>query len=379
MIIGVPKEVKNHEYRVGLIPASVLELIRLGHQVLVETQAGHGIDISDHQYEKAGAKIVPSSDYVFSKSDLIVKVKEPQPLERQKLKPHQILFTYLHLAADLHQAEDLIKSKAVCIAYETVTDAFNGLPLLAPMSEVAGRMSVQAGARALEKSAGGRGLLLAGVPGVAAAKVVIIGGGNVGRGALKIAHGMAANVTILDKNIKVLREIDQDYGNAVTTLYANNHNLQQAVLEADLVIGAVLVPGAAAPKLISADMVKQMKPGAVIVDVAIDQGGCCETARPTTHENPTYIIDNIVHYCVSNMPGAVARTATFALNNATLPYIIALAEKGLCQAMADDPGLFNGLNVINGHICRQEVADSLDLPYLAIKEPKNISNILKSS
>ena len=365
MIIGVPKEIKNHEYRVGLVPSSVRELTRLGHQVYIETQAGAGIELTDAEFEAAGARILPSAEALFSKSELIVKVKEPQANERALLKPEHVLFTYLHLAPDLHQTEDLIKSRATCIAYETVTDKNGGLPLLSPMSEVAGRMSIQAGAMALEKSWGGRGLLLAGVPGVAPAKVAIIGGGKVGQNALKIAIGMGASVTVLDNNINTLAKLDQQYGNRLTTLYSNTENLEETVIKADLVIAAVLLPGAAAPKLISKQLLQKMKPGAVIVDVAIDQGGCCETSRPTTHDDPIYIVDNIVHYCVANMPGAVARTATFALNHATLPYIIKIANLGPVTAMGQDPGLLAGLNVFNGQITNEQVAISQHKPWIA--------------
>ncbi|MCE2573192.1 alanine dehydrogenase [Motilimonas eburnea] len=365
MIIGVPKEIKNHEYRVGLVPSSVKELVKLGHTVNIETNAGAGIDLTDTEFEAAGANILPSASALFSKSEMIVKVKEPLAPERALLTPEHVLFTYLHLAPDLPQTEDLIKSQATCIAYETVTDKNGGLPLLAPMSEVAGRMSIQAGAMALEKSWGGRGLLLAGVPGVAPANVVIIGAGKVGQNALKIAVGMAANVTILDKNISMLASLDQAYGNTITTLYSNAENLEQSVLKADLVITAVLLPGAAAPKLITRAMLKQMKAGSVIVDVAIDQGGCCETSRPTSHEDPIFIIDDVVHYCVANMPGAVARTATFALNHATLPYVIKLASLGVKEAMAQDAGLLAGLNVFQGQLTNQGVAISQNKPWIA--------------
>ncbi|MCE0556421.1 MULTISPECIES: alanine dehydrogenase [unclassified Motilimonas] len=372
MIIGVPKEIKNHEYRVGLVPSSVRELTRLGHIVNIETNAGAGIDLTDAEFKAAGANIVASASELFSKSEMIVKVKEPQASERALLKPEHVLFTYLHLAPDLLQTEDLIKSRATCIAYETVTDKNGTLPLLSPMSEVAGRMAIQAGAMALEKSWGGRGLLLAGVPGVAPAKVLVIGGGKVGQNAIKIAIGMGADVTVLDKNINTLEQLDRQYANTLTTLYSNAENLEQEVIRADLVIAAVLLPGAAAPKLITKALLKKMKPGAVIVDVAIDQGGCCETSHPTTHDDPIYIVDNIVHYCVANMPGAVARTATFALNHATLPYVIKLAELGAVEAMRQDPGLLAGLNVFNGQITNEQVAISQQKPWISTTQVLNL-------
>lgn len=371
MIIGIPKEIKNHEYRVGLIPASVRELLSHGHQVIVETHAGIGIGFSDDDYIAAGASILHSSADIFAQADMIVKVKEPQIVERAMLKEGQILFTYLHLAPDFPQTEALIKSKAVCIAYETVTDNMGRLPLLAPMSEVAGRMSVQAGALALEKSHAGMGLLLSGVPGVAPAKVVIIGGGVVGANAARIAIGLKAEVTILDKNIDTLRRLDEEFQGRVKLIYSTADAIEQQVLEADLVIGAVLIPGAAAPKLVTKEHIKRMKPGSAIVDVAIDQGGCIETSRPTTHDNPTYVIDNVVHYCVANMPGAVARTSTFALNNATLPYIVKLANLGYQQALLSDPGFLKGLNIIHGQITCREVADNFKLPYVPPLEAIN--------
>ncbi len=364
MIIGVPKEIKNHEYRVGMVPASVRELINHGHQVFVETNAGSGIGFSDEDYIKVGANILPTASDVFAKAEMIVKVKEPQAVERAMLREGQILFTYLHLAPDLPQTEDLIKSKAVCIAYETVTDDFGGLPLLAPMSEVAGRMSIQAGAQALEKSNAGRGMLLGGVPGVEPAKVVIIGGGMVGNNAAKMAVGMGANVVVLDRNINVLRRLNDLYGNKIQAIYSTADALEKHVLEADLVIGGVLIPGAAAPKLVTKEHIKNMKAGAAIVDVAIDQGGCIETSHATTHADPTFIVDEIVHYCVANMPGAVPRTSTFALNNATLPYIIKLANKGYKKALLDDKHLLNGLNVINGKVTCQSVAENLAFDYV---------------
>ncbi|MFC4654522.1 alanine dehydrogenase [Rheinheimera marina] len=363
MIIGVPKEIKNHEYRVGMTPSSVRELVAHGHQVFVEHNAGAGIGFGDDAYQAAGAQVLPTAAEVFAKAEMIVKVKEPQAVERAMLREGQILFTYLHLAPDLPQTEDLIKSKAICIAYETVTDNRGGLPLLAPMSEVAGRMSIQAGARALEKSCAGRGMLLGGVPGVEPAKVVIIGGGMVGTNAAQMAVGMGADVTVLDRSIDVLRRIDAQFVGKVKAVYSTADALEKHVLAADLVIGGVLIPGAAAPKLVTADHIKRMKPGSAIVDVAIDQGGCVETSHATTHADPTYIVDDVVHYCVANMPGAVPLTSTFALNNATLPFIIRLANKGYKQALLDDAHLLNGLNVINGQVVNQHVAEALSLPY----------------
>jgi alanine dehydrogenase len=371
MIIGVPKEIKNHEYRVGMTPASVRELVNHKHSVLVETNAGIGIGFTDEDYQAAGATVLATAAEVFAKADMIVKVKEPQAVERAMLREGQILFTYLHLAPDLPQTEDLIKSKAICIAYETVTDSRGGLPLLAPMSEVAGRMSIQAGARALEKSCAGRGMLLGGVPGVAPAKVVVIGGGMVGTNAAQMAIGLGADVTVLDRSVDVLRRINAQFNGAVKAIYSTADALEQEVLAADLVIGGVLVPGAAAPKLITKDHIKRMKPGSAIVDVAIDQGGCVETSKPTTHAEPTYIVDEVVHYCVANMPGAVPRTSTFALNNATLPFIIRLANKGYKQALLDDAHLMNGLNVMNGQVTNQSVAEALGFTFV---EPKTALN-----
>ncbi len=363
MIIGVPKEIKNHEYRVGMVPASVRELVQRGHQVLVETQAGIGIGCTDEDYVGAGATILPSPAEVFAQAEMIVKVKEPQAVERAMLRPGQILFTYLHLAPDAPQTEDLVNSGAICIAYETVTDAKGGLPLLAPMSEVAGRMSIQAGAQALEKSHHGRGMLLGGVPGVEPAKVVVIGGGMVGRNAALMAVGMGADVTILDRNINVLRDLNQQFENRAKVIYSTAEALESHVTSADLVIGGVLIPGAAAPKLITRNHIRNMKPGSAIVDVAIDQGGCAETSKATTHQDPVYLVDEVVHYCVANMPGAVPRTSTFALNNATLPYIIALAEKGYAKALLDDAHLMKGLNVFDGKITCEEVAEALGYEY----------------
>ncbi|WP_154171621.1 alanine dehydrogenase [Vibrio metoecus] len=364
MIIGVPKEIKNHEYRVGMIPASVRELVTHGHQVYVETNAGSGIGFSDDDYIAVGASILPTAADVFAKAEMIVKVKEPQAVERAMLKEGQILFTYLHLAPDFPQTEELIKSKAVCIAYETVTDNMGRLPLLAPMSEVAGRMSIQAGAQTLEKSHGGSGLLLGGVPGVAPANIVIIGGGVVGANAARMAIGLRANVTILDRNIDTLRKLDEEFQGRANVVYSTTDAIEKYVLEADLVIGAVLIPGAAAPKLVTKQHIERMKPGSAVVDVAIDQGGCFETSHPTTHAEPTYIVDDVVHYCVANMPGAVARTSTFALNNATLPYIVKLANKGYQKALLEDAGFLKGLNVIHGKVTYKEVAENFGLEYV---------------
>lgn len=368
MLVGVPKEIKNHEYRVGMVPASVRELVLHGHQVMVESDAGKGISISDADYEAAGATVVKTAEEIFSKAELIVKVKEPQPQECKRLHKGQTLFTYLHLAPDLEQTELLLASGCTAIAYETVTDNLGGLPLLSPMSEVAGRMSIQAGAHCLEKAQNGSGVLLGGVPGVTAAKVVVIGGGVVGTNAIRMAMGIEAYVTVLDKSLKRLRELDFQFGSKLNTIYATRDAIEKYVLEADLVIGAVLVPGGAAPKLVSHDMVRKMRPGSVVVDVAIDQGGCFETSKPTTHANPTYIIDHIVHYCVANMPGAVARTSTFALNNATLPFTLALANKGTKVALLSDKYLLDGLNVHEGKLTYQAVAMALNKDYVPALE-----------
>jgi alanine dehydrogenase len=364
MLVGVPKEIKNHEYRVGLTPPSVRELVSRGHQVLVQAGAGAEIGLSDDQYTAAGAGIVASAKEIFERADMIVKVKEPQPQECAMLRPGQILYTYLHLAPDPEQTAALVKSGAVCIAYETITGPGGGLPLLAPMSEVAGRMSIQAGASHLEKSKGGMGLLLGGVPGVAPGHVVIIGAGVVGTNALQMAVGAGARVTVLDKNIDRLRQLDLVYGNRIATVYSNAHALEEAVVSSDLVIGGVLVPGAAAPKLVTRGMVSRMKKGAVVVDVAIDQGGCFETSHATTHADPTFVVDGVVHYCVANMPGAVARTSTFALNNATIGHAVALATKGWRQALRDDPHLKNGLNVCQGKVTYEAVANDLGYDYV---------------
>jgi alanine dehydrogenase len=364
MIVGVPKEIKNNEFRVGLTPPSVRELTSRGHQVLVQKNAGLEIGLPDEQYVAAGASIVDTAKEIFARAEMIVKVKEPQPGECAMLGEGQILYTYLHLAPDPEQTAALVRSGAVCIAYETITGAGGGLPLLAPMSEVAGRMAIQAGAAHLEKSKGGMGLLLGGVPGVAAGHIVIIGAGVVGTNALQMAVGTGARVTVLDKSMERLRHLDLIFGNRISTQYSNAHAIEEAVLSADLVIGGVLVPGAAAPKLVTRDMISRMKPGAVVVDVAIDQGGCFETSHATTHADPTYVLDGVVHYCVANMPGAVARTSTFALNNATIGHAIALAGKGWQQAMRDDPHLRNGLNVCQGKVTYQAVAEALDYPYV---------------
>jgi len=358
MLIGVPKEIKNHEYRVGMTPPGVLELTTLGHKVMVETNAGHQIGIDDADYVAAGATIAGAAADVFAAADMIVKVKEPQPQEIMMLRENQILFTYLHLAPDPVQTKGLLDSGAVGIAYETVTDTRGGLPLLAPMSEVAGRMSVQAGASGLEIERGGRGVLLGGVPGVPHGNVVIIGGGVVGTNAAFVATGMGAGVTVLDKSQHRMATIDFQFQSLITTLYSTTHSIEEAVLSADLVIGAVLVPGAEAPKLVSREMVRAMKRGSVIVDVAIDQGGCFETSRPTSHSDPYYIEEGVVHYCVTNMPGAVARTSTFALNNATLPFIVTLANKGMKDALLSDAHLLNGLNICHGKLTHAAVADA---------------------
>ncbi len=359
MRIGVPKEIKNHEYRVGLTPASVRELCQNGHQVLVQTEAGSAIGLSDEEYRQSGASIVPEAKTIFADADLIVKVKEPQALECVMLRPGQILYTYLHLAPDPEQTKALIKSGAICIAYETITGANGGLPLLAPMSEVAGRMSIQAAAAHLEKSKGGMGVLLGGVPGTPPAHVVILGAGVVGTNALQMAVGMGARTTVIDKNVDRLRQLDLIFGNRITTSYSTNASIEAAVIDADVVIGGVLIPGAAAPKLVTRALIEKMKKGAVVVDVAIDQGGCFETSKATTHAEPTYIVDSVVHYCVANMPGAVARTSTFALNNATIKHALALANKGWKNALRDDVHLQNGLNICEGKVTYEAVARDL--------------------
>ncbi|MAZ33716.1 MAG: alanine dehydrogenase [Thalassospira sp.] len=366
MLIGIPKEIKNHEYRVGLTPSSVREVTAHGHDVIIETNAGACIGCSNDDYLAAGAKIVDTAAEIFAKSEMVVKVKEPQKVEYEQLREGQLLFTYLHLAPDPEQTAGLVKSGVTAIAYETVTDKNGGLPLLAPMSEVAGRMAPQVGAAALQKANGGRGMLLGGVPGVAPAKVVVIGGGVVGTNAARIAVGMGADVIILDKNVKRLTQIDDLFGPRIKTQYATIDDTEALVYDADMVVGAVLIPGAAAPKLIHKDQLSKMKPGSVIVDVAIDQGGCFETSKATTHADPTYIVDDVVHYCVANMPGAVARTSTFALNNATLPFTLALANKGWKKACQDDPHLAAGLNVHEGRITYEAVARDLGYDYLPL-------------
>ncbi|MBK8209445.1 MAG: alanine dehydrogenase [Rhodospirillales bacterium] len=364
MLIGVPREIKVHEYRVGLTPDSVREFVVHGHKVVVETRAGAGIGRSDEDYRMAGAEIAGEAKEVFARAEMIVKVKEPQAAERRMLRDGQILFTYLHLAPDPEQCRDLLASGAMCIAYETVTDGHGGLPLLAPMSQVAGWLSIQAGAHCLERAHGGKGILLGGVPGVAPAKVVVIGGGVVGENAIMMALGMGADVTVLDKNVDVLGRLARQFGPALKTVYSTRAALEEHVLLADLVIGAVLVVGAEAPKLVTADMVKRMLPGSVLVDVAIDQGGCFATSRPTTHAEPTYVIDDIVHYCVANMPGAVPRTSTYALNNVTLPYALALADRGPRNALLDNPNFREGLNVCQGRVTHRAVANDLGYDFV---------------
>ncbi len=365
MQIGVPTEIKNHEYRVGLVPAGVGELIRHGHKVMVQSNAGVGIGYTDDAYSSVGAEIVATAEEVFARAEMIVKVKEPQANERKMLRPDQTLFTYLHLAPDLPQTQDLILSGSTCIAYETVTDAMGRLPLLAPMSEVAGRMSIQAGAMCMEKSHGGSGILLGGVPGVMQGQVLVLGGGVVGQNAAQMAIGMGARVTIVDRSIDVLRRLDNLFGNRVQTLYSTHEAVEEMAMAADLIIGAVLIPGASAPKLITRDMVKRMKPGTVMVDVAIDQGGCFETSHATTHAEPTYIVDDVVHYCVANMPGAVARTSAAALNNATLPYVLELADKGVNAALKENVHLLHGLNVFHGQLTNQFVSEAHSLEFVS--------------
>jgi alanine dehydrogenase len=363
MLIGVPKEMKTHEYRVGLTPGSVREIVHHGHEVMVEAGVGTGVGFEDASYEAVGARILPSKTAVFAAAELIVKVKEPQPQEVAALREGQVLFTYLHLAADKLLAEALLRSGVIAIAYETVTDARGGLPLLAPMSEVAGRMAVQVGAHCLEKEQGGIGVLLGGVPGVPAAKVVILGGGVSGTNAARMAMGMEAYVTVIDRSLPRLYELDLQFGAQLHTLFSTMENIEREVIAADLVIGAVLIPGAAAPKLVSRALVRAMKPGAVVVDISIDQGGCFETSRPTTHAVPTYVEEGVVHYCVTNMPGAVARTSTVALNNATLPYVLAIADHGWQRALREDAHLRNGLNICRGRVTHPAVARDLDFPF----------------
>lgn len=363
MLIGVPKEIKTEEYRVGLTPESVREVAAHGHHVVVETAAGAGIGASDEDYEAAGAEVADSAEEIFSRADLLVKVKEPQASERRRLRPEQVLFTFLHLAPDPGQCHDLIKSGAVCIAYETVTQTGGGLPLLMPMSEIAGRLSIQAGARFLEKPQGGRGILLGGAAGVAPARVVILGAGTVGTNAARIAAGNHARVVMLGHSPESLRRVDVLLGERVTTLHSNRSNIEAEVLVADLVIGAALVPGGVAPKLVERELVARMKPGSVIVDVSIDQGGCFETSRPTTHAEPIYVVDGVVHYCVANMPGAVPHTSTHALNNASLPFVLEIADKGWRQALAESLHLRAGLNVCCGAVTHHAVAEALGYPY----------------
>jgi alanine dehydrogenase len=370
MRVGCPKEIKVHEYRVGLTPESAAELVRAGHEVFLETKAGEGIGAPDSVYEKVGVKILPNADAVFETAEMIVKVKEPQAVEIARLTAKHTLFTYLHLAPDPEQAEGLMKSGATCIAYETVTDRDGRLPLLKPMSEVAGRMSIQVGAYFLEKAHGGRGVLMGGVPGVQPASVVILGAGVSGYNAAQIAVGMRARVQVFDKNPGRLEELDREFNGRLETVYSTSAAIAEAIKEADVVVGAVLVAGAAAPKLITREMLKTMRPGSVLVDISIDQGGCFETSKATTHSEPTFVVDGIVHYCVANMPGAVSRTSAFALNNATLPFTLALANKGYKKALQDDPHLANGLNVYEGAITHEAVAKDLGKPF---KKPSWLS------
>ncbi len=368
MKIGVPKEIKTLEFRVGLTPGGVRELVHDGHEVVVETNAGVGISMTDADYEKAGATVLSTAKEVFDAAEMIVKVKEPQQVECAMLRDDQVLFTYLHLAADPEQTKSLVDSGTTAIAYETVTAPDGSLPLLTPMSEVAGRLSVQAGANALQKANGGRGVLLGGVPGVMPGKVVIIGGGVAGTNAADMAIGLGADVTILDRSLPRLREIDDIWGGRIHTVYSTKHAIDELTEDADLIVGSVLIPGAAAPKLVSADHIRDMKPGSVIVDISIDQGGCFETSRPTTHAEPTYIVDEVVHYCVTNMPGAVPRTSTFALTHATLPFVKALANLGWREALTRDPHLANGLNIHAGHVNHEAVAHDLGYKYLSAEE-----------
>jgi alanine dehydrogenase len=372
MLVGVPKEIKNKEFRVGMTPTSVREVVDAGHKVMVETGCGVGIGMDDTFYRKAGAKVVKTAAEIFAKADMIVKVKEPQASERKMLREGQILFTYLHLAPDPAQTKDLVKSKATCIAYETVTSPTGGLPLLAPMSEVAGRLSIQAGAYYLEKAHGGHGLLLGGVPGVDPAKVVIIGGGMVGRHAAHIALGMGADVWVIDRNVDVLRSLWAQFDRPLNTVYSTKDAIERHCAEADLVVSGVLIPGAAAPKLITRDILKTMKAGSVIVDVAIDQGGSAETSKATTHDNPVYVVDDVIHYCVANMPGGVPKTSTYALNNATLPFILQIANRGWRKALTENKHLMAGLNVHAGHVTYKAVADDLGYKFMAPEEAVRI-------
>lgn len=368
MLIGVPKEIKNFEYRVGLIPGSIRELLANGHQVLVQKGAGEKIGFDDQAYRQVGAVIADTAEEIFAKSDMIIKVKEPQPDECRQLREGQVLFTYLHLAPDPNQASLLQASRCIAIAYETVTDKHGGLPLLAPMSEVAGRMAIQAGATSLEVKNGGCGMLLGGVPGVLPAKVVVIGGGVVGTNSVRMAMGMGANVVVIDKSLERLYQLDLQFGSKINTVFSTTDALEEHVSTADLVIGAVLIPGASAPRLVTKHMLSRMRPGSVIVDVSIDQGGCFETSKPTTHENPTYIVDGVVHYCVANMPGGVPRTSTVALNNATLPFVLALANQGYEQAMLKNVHLKNGLNICKGSITYEAVAHALNQSYIPAEQ-----------
>ena len=368
MKIGCPKEIKSQEFRVGMTPNAAFEAVKNGHSVIIETGAGDGAGFVDADYEAAGATIIGTADEVFAAADMIVKVKEPQAVERKMLREGQILFTYLHLAPDPEQTKDLLASGATCIAYETVTDRSGGLPLLAPMSEVAGRLAPQVGAWTLQKANGGRGVLMGGVPGVGPAKVVVIGGGVVGTHAARIAAGMGADVTVLDRSLPRMRYLDDIYGGTFKTSFASAGNTIELAREADMIIGAVLVPGAAAPKLISRAQLSELKPGSALVDVAIDQGGCFETSRATTHQDPIYDVDGIMHYCVANMPGAVARTSTIALGNATMPFMIALANKGWKQACADDAHLLAGLNVHAGQITYEAVGQALGMDYIRAEQ-----------
>ncbi len=365
MLIGCPKEIKNQEYRVGMTPSAVVEAVARGHSVIIETNAGIGAGFPDSDYTAAGAEIVDTAAEIFARADMVVKVKEPQAIERKQLREGQILFTYLHLAPDPDQTRDLLDSGVTAIAYETVTDPNGGLPLLAPMSEVAGKLAPQVGSWTLQKANGGLGVLMGGVPGVAPAKVVVLGGGVVGTNAARVAAGMGADVTITDMSMPRMRYLDDVFGGQFKTAYASRGNTADLVAEADMVVGAVLIPGAAAPKLISRDMLSTMKPGAVLVDVAIDQGGCFETSHATTHDDPIYEVDGIMHYCVANMPGAVARTSTIALGNATMPFMMALANKGWKQACADDPHLLNGLNTHKGKITYAAVGEALGMEYIS--------------
>ncbi len=379
MLIGVPKEIKAQEFRVGMTPAGARELVSLGHRVVVEQNCGLAIGLTDALYQAAGAEVAASADEIYAAADMIVKVKEPQAEECRQLRPGQILFTYLHLAADPQQAQLLMDSGATCIAYETITSAQGGLPLLAPMSVVAGRLSVQAGAHQMEIHQGGSGTLLGGVPGVPPGKVLVLGGGVVGTSALRVALGMGAEVTVVDRSVSRLTELDEQYRGQLRTVYSTAEAIEQLAQEADLIIGAVLIPGASAPKLVTHSMLAKMKPGTVMVDVAIDQGGCFETSHPTTHADPTYVVDGVVHYCVANMPGAVARTATMALTNATLPYVMRLASENPHQTLLSDPHFAAGLNVHGGHVTHQAVAEALGQPCLTVEEALGLPLHLKSA